>query len=196
MTDLSLMSNVLKRVNEGRSDLNDDIVEGADLNNPDKIYADITRGEYRDYKKNFADFEKEMIKKATTDTSIIDQAKENLRVTPALMQGVAKRNMDRYGVTLTPAQIQAMDSAEIGGRALNTINTMESARISQKEANQALLADLINIGQGVNRASQSQLASAASDAVNRKNAYQNAKAAAHSQNMSLLGGLGMLFMGA
>ena len=190
------MSNLLTSMNTGRSDLNSDIVEGVDLSEPDKIYADITRAEYRDYKKNFADFEKDMIKKATTDTSIIDQAKENLRVTPALMQGVAKRNMERYGVTLTPAQLQAMKTADIGGNTLNTINTMENARISQKEANQALLADLINIGQGVNRASQSQLASAASDSVSRKNAYQAAKAAAHSQNMSLLGGLGMLFMGA
>lgn len=190
MTDNS----VLASINTGRSEAT--AFSEADTRSPDEIYADITRGEYNDYKKNFRAFEERMIKKATTDTSIIDQAKENLEVTPMLMKGVAERNMARYGATLTPAQQKAMEQANISGDTLNNINTLSNAKISQKEANQGLLADLINIGQGVNRSSQSQLASAASSAVSRRNAYQNAKASAHASNMSVLGGIGMLLMGA
>ena len=59
-----------------------------------------------------------------------------------------------------------------------------------REANTALMSDLINIGQGVNRASQSQMGSAAADATARKNAYTQAKAASKAQTYSTIGSLG------
>jgi hypothetical protein len=52
------------------------------------------------------------------------------------------------------------------------------------------MADLINIGQGVNRTSLSQLGSAAADATNRKNAYANARAQSKANTYGAIGSLG------
>jgi glutamate mutase epsilon subunit len=72
---------------------------------------------------------------------------------------------------------------------LGGIQSVNDAKIAQREANTALLADLINIGQGVNRASQQQLGSAAADATARKNAYTQAKAASKANTYSTIGSL-------
>ena len=53
-----------------------------------------------------------------------------------------------------------------------------------------MLSDLINIGQGVNRSSQSQLAGSAQNAVSLKNAYQQAKANSKAQTYGAVASLG------
>jgi len=107
----------------------------------------------------------------------------------ALTQGVASRNAQRYGVALTPAQIQQQELRLQRANTLGGIQSVNDAKIAQREANTALLADLINIGQGVNRASQRQLGSAAADATARKNAYTQAKAASKANTYSTIGSL-------
>tara|TARA_R110002124_G_scaffold448_5_gene2198 strand:- start:787 stop:1392 length:606 start_codon:yes stop_codon:yes gene_type:complete len=159
---------------------------------PDKIYEQMTRQEYLDYVENYRGFEEQLIEKAQTDTSLIDAARTDSQAAAGLMSGVSDRNASRYGVNLTPAQRQER------GRSLNRANTLggvqsiTDARVNQREANQAQLADLINIGQGVNRSSQSQMGSAAANATQRKNAYDTAKANSKAQTYSTLGGLGAM----
>ena len=51
--------------------------------NPDQAYADMTRREYQDYVANYRDFELDLIEKGMTDTSLIDQAREDAPKQPA-----------------------------------------------------------------------------------------------------------------
>jgi hypothetical protein len=156
---------------------------------PDSAYAAITRGEYMDYVNNYSDFEDDLIDKAQNDTSLIDAARTDSAAAAGLMSGVASRNASRYGASLTPAQMQQQARALERGTTLGSAQAIGSARIAQREANTGLMSDLINIGQGVNRASQSQMGSAAADATSRKNAYEQAKAASKAQTYQAVGGL-------
>jgi len=164
-----------------------DLIEVSD---PDKVYADITRGEYEDYVKNYRAFEEEMLEKAQNDTSLIDQAREDSKAATKLSKGIAARSASRYGAQLTPAQLEAQKNALRTANTLGSIQAVADAKIAQKEANQGLLSDLINIGQGVNRSSQNQLGSAAANATARKNAYEQAKAQHKAQTYATIGSLG------
>jgi glutamate mutase epsilon subunit len=165
---------------------------GASLPNvsdPEKAYANLTRQEFLDYVTNYRGFEEQLINKALTDTSLIDQAREDVGIAQTLTQGVANRNAQRYGVALTPAQIQQQQLRLQRANTLGGIQSINDARITQREANTQLLGDLINIGQGVNRSSQQQLGSAAADATQRRNAYTQAKAASKANTYSTIGSL-------
>ena len=54
------------------------------------------------------------------------------------------------------------------------------------------MADLINIGQGLNRTSQNQLGNAAQDQKAREMAYDNARAAHKANTYSTIGSLGAM----
>ena len=161
----------------------------GNVGDPDKVFADITRQEYLDYVKNFRDFEQELIEKATTDTSLIDYAKEDAATSAERTRAISKRNLSRYGAALTPAQQREMERSINRGTTLGGIQGVSDARIAQRDANQKLLGDLINIGQGVNRTSLAQLGSAAQDATARNNAYKQARASHKAQTAQAVGGL-------
>jgi len=160
------------------------------VTDPEQAYASMTRQEYLDYIQNYRGFEEELIQKAQTDTSLIDQAREDVGVAQGLTAGIAERNAQRYGAALTPAQQQQQAAQLQRANTLGGIQSVNDARLAQRESNTALLADLINIGQGVNRSSQQQLGSAAADATQRRNAYTQAKAASKAQTYSTIGSLG------
>ena len=161
----------------------------TDVADPEKAYADLTRREYLDYIQNYRGFEEQLINKARTDRTLIDQARKDVDVASALTQGVASRNVQRYGVALTPDQIQQQGLRLQRANTLGGIQAVNDAKIAQRESNTALLSDLINIGQGVNRASQQQLGSAAGDATARRNAYTQAKAQSKANTYSTIGSL-------
>lgn len=157
---------------------------------PDKAYADITRQEYDDMVKNYRQFELDTIEKAQTDTSLIDQARLDAPMAAAMTKEIQERNLSRYGGQLTGAQQQQLDASLTRGTTLGGIQAVNDARIAQDEANKKLLSDLINIGQGVNRASQSQLATSAQNATQLKNAYTQAKAASKANTINTVASLG------
>lgn len=159
------------------------------VSDPDATYAAITRNDYLDYVKNYREFEEDLLERAQNDTSLIDQARENSTNAQGLMSGIADRNADRYGVNLTPAQRQEQTRGLARANNLGQAQSVNDARIAQKELNQAAIGDLINIGQGVNRSSLGQMQSAAQNATQRKNAYDQAKAASKAQTYSTIGGL-------
>ena len=127
------------------------------VSDPEKTYANITRQEYLDYVSQYRDFEEQMITESQTDTSLIDASRENAQIASGIAQGVSDRNASRYGAALTPAQAQEPRRALERGNTLGSIQSVNDARIAQRELNQNKLADLINIGQGVNRSSLSQM---------------------------------------
>lgn len=160
------------------------------VSDPEQAYANLTRQEYMDYIQNYRGFEEQLLQKAQTDTSLIDQAREDVQVAQGLTAGIAERNAQRYGAALTPAQRQQQQLQLQRANTLGGVQSVNDARIAQREANTQLLSDLINIGQGVNRSSQQQLGSAAADATARQNAYEQAKAASKAQTYSTIGTLG------
>ena len=162
------------------------------VSDPEKTFANITRQEYLDYVSQYRDFEEKMINESQTDTSLIDASRENSQLASGLSQGISDRNASRYGGVLTPAQAQEQKRALERGNTLGSIQSVGDARIAQRELNQNKLADLVNIGQGVNRSSQSQLGSAAANATQRKNAYDSAKAASKAQTIGTVGQLGAM----
>ena len=173
----------------GANNYGDYVSNLPSVSDPDATYAAITRNDYLDYVKNYREFEEELLERAQNDTSLIDQARENSTNAQGLMSGIADRNAGRYGVNLTPAQRQEQTRGLARANNLGQAQSVNDARIAQKELNQAAIGDLINIGQGVNRSSLGQMQSAAQNATQRKNAYDQAKAASKAQTYSTIGGL-------
>jgi len=161
---------------------------------PEQTLANITQAEYANYLRDVRPIELELVEKAKTDTSLIDQAKEDRDNANQLTQGVIDRNAARYGAALTPAQMEQQRRSLARGTTLSGIQGVADARIAQKDANRALMADLINIGQGVNRASLGSLQNAAGAAAQRENSYKNAKASSKAQTYGMLGSLGAAAM--
>lgn len=164
----------------------------APVEDPAAAYAQITRGEYNDFMNNYSEFEQDLINRARTDTSLIDQAREDSAMAGDLTKGIAARNSARYGNSLTPAQQKALRRSIDRGTALGSVQSLSNARIAQNEANTALMSDLINIGQGLNRSSQNQLGNAAQDQKAREMAYDNARSAHKAQTYSTLGTMGAM----
>ena len=160
------------------------------VSDPDKTFADMTRQQYLDFVNNYGQFEEDLINQAQNDTSLIDQAREDVAGAQERARGIAQRNISRYGTALTPAQRQEMERSLGRSNVLGGIQAIQDARLAQRDANQTLLADLINIGQGVNRTSLQQMGSAAADATARKNAYEQAKAQSRANTYGLIGSLG------
>ena len=163
---------------------------GKDGVDPEKTLSNITQADYDNYLRDIQPVELELINKAKTDTSLIDQAKDDRDNSNQLMQGVVDRNASRYGAALTPAQIEEQKRSLQMGTTLGGIQGVNDARVAQKDANRALMADLIDIGQGVNRSSLSSLGNAAGAAAQRESAYKNANAQNKAQTYGMLGTLG------
>ena len=160
-----------------------------EVRDPEAAYAAITRGDYLDYVREYRGFEEGLIDKAQNDTSLIDAAKEDSAAAPDIMRQSAARNVSRYGAQLTPAQLQQQERGLQRQGTLGSIQSVADARIAQTENNQRLLSDLVNIGQGVNRSSLSQLGAEAGNANARKQAYDTAKAQSKAQTYSTVGSL-------
>lgn len=165
------------------------------VKDPEATYAAITRQDYNDYINNFRDFEERLLGQ-TEDQGLINRAREDQKTQNRISQEVQQRNIERYGgAGLSNAQRQQQQRALQRGGQLSMANTSNNSRIQQREINNALLNELIGIGQGVNQSSLSGLGDASGMAAQRAAAYKNAKAQHHS-NMTGLGvaALGM-FLG-
>tara|TARA_R110001632_G_scaffold59834_1_gene145286 strand:- start:327 stop:914 length:588 start_codon:yes stop_codon:yes gene_type:complete len=156
------------------------------VDDPEKAFADITRQDYENYMKDYSGFEQQLID-ARNDTSLVDRAPEDAAKQSQIAQGVQDRNISRYGgAGLSVAQRQQQQAANQRQGQLGLAGGLNTARIAQKDINQSTLADLINIGQGVNRSSLAGMGTASGNAAAKASAYKNAKAQ-HSSNMVGMG---------
>lgn len=167
----------------------------SEVSDPDKTMADVATGQYERYISGYRDFEEALIK-ARNDTSLIDAAREDAPEQARIASEAAARNRSRFGLTQTAVQARETQRAEQRGAATNLAGGLNNARLAQRDANKRLLGDLINIGQGVNRSSLSQLGAAGENAVARKNAYQNAKAQHKAQTWQMVGSAGAMLAAA
>jgi len=157
------------------------------VDDPEKAFADITRQDYEDYIQDYRGFEESLIDKAKNDTSLIDRAPEDAAKQAKIASGIQERNISRYGgAGLSIAQRQEQQRALQRQGQIGLAGGLNTARVAQRDINQTTLADLINIGQGVNRSSLSSMGTASQNAAAKASAYKNAKAA-HTSSMVGLG---------
>lgn len=160
------------------------------VTDPEQTYADITRTDYENYVRDYRDFENRLLD-ARDDTSLVDRAETDAAEQNRIAREIQQRNIERYGgAGLTAVQRQEQAKALSLGGATNQAGMLNNARIAQREINQATLADLINIGQGVNRNALQGLGDASAMAARKESAYRSAKAAHKSQMIGLAGSLG------
>lgn len=165
------------------------------VSDPDKTMADVAQGQYERYISGYRNFEEALIA-ARNDTSLIDAAREDAPEQARIASEAAARNRSRFGLTQTAVQARETQRAEQRGAAINLAGGLNNARLAQRDANKRLLGDLINIGQGVNRSSLSQLGAAGENAVARKNAYQQARAQHKAQTWQMVGSAGAMLAAA
>ncbi len=155
-------------------------------------YAQITRQDYMDYVNNFRDFEERLLS-LRDDDSLRQRAVGDQKTQNRIAQEVQQRNIERYGgAGLSNAQRQAQQRALQRGGQLGVVNTSNNARVQQRQINNALINELIGIGQGVNQSSLSGLGDASAMAAQRAAAYKGAKAQHHGNMV----GLGAALIGA
>lgn len=165
------------------------------VSDPEQTMANISRNQYEWYRQNFDNFEQGLLDRASNDTSLIDNARENAEIGDRVGRDVAARNASRYGVALTGAQKNAQQRGFSLTNALNTTDALNNATLQQTDLNEGLRSGLINIGQGLNAESMSNLSSAAASQSQRENAYENARTNASNQQRSTLtslAGLGIM----
>lgn len=157
------------------------------VKDPEATFASITRQDYMDYMDNFRGFEEKLLG-LTNDDSLRQRASEDQKKQNEIAMQVQQRNAERYGgAGLSNAQRQEQQKAMQRGGQLGLVNTSNNARVQQRQINNALINELIGIGQGVNQSSMAGLGDASAMASQRAAAYSNAKAQHHS-NMVGLGG--------
>jgi len=161
------------------------------VTDPDATMANVAQSQHERYIRNFRGFEEALIA-AKDDTSLIDAARKDAPEQTRIAKEVAERQRSRYGLSQTAVEARETQRASQRGAATNLAGGLNEARLAQRDANTRLLSDLINIGQGVNRSSLSQLGAAGENAVARKNAYQQAKAQHKSQQWGMIGSAGAL----
>jgi hypothetical protein len=177
-----------------RNSQTDSIGSLPQVKDPEATFAQITRQDYMDYINNFRDFEENLLG-LTEDDSLRERAVADQQTQNKIAQEVQQRNIERYGgAGLSNAQRQEQQRTLQRGGQLGVVNTSNNARVQQRQINNALLNELIGIGQGVNQSSLSGLGDASAMAAQRAAAYKNAKAQHHS-NMVGLGGavIGAIF---
>lgn len=157
-----------------------------DVKDPEAAFANLTREQYEDYIKDFDKFETDLIAK-TKDTSIIDQSRKDTERQTQISKEIQQRNRERYGgAGLTNAQKSEQARASQRGGALTYADNVNNAREKQSDVNNALLRELVGVGQGVNANALSGLGNASSLAAQRAAAYKNSKAS-YSNSMVGLG---------
>ncbi len=162
------------------------------VSDPDAALSNLSREQYNNYVANFSSFEDELLTRATTDTSLIDQARLDAPRASKLAGDIASRDANRYGVALSPAQQAEMNRSLKRGGALNYSQTVNDAYLAQDTLNSELAANIIDIGQGVQSTASSNLATSAANQNSLNQAYQNAKTSQRNSTISNAAGLGSL----
>ena len=157
---------------------------------PDAMLAYMTRADAQAYERDYAQFERDMLDRASNDKSLIDDARTDSQMASTLASGVVDRNRSRYGANLTPAQMQQQQQSFKRDTTLGSIQSLQDARLSQRDLNQDMLGKVIDIGQGVYQRSMQGMTAAASNKKALDNAYASGKAQSKANTYSTIGSLG------
>ena len=158
------------------------------VSDPDKAFANVAKDQQEFLIREFRPFEQALIE-SIDDTSLVDAVPQDVEEQARIASEIDERNRSRYGYTRTATEQQEVAREAQRTKSLGLAGGLNNARLAQRERNQNLLAQLVNIGQGLNRGSLGQMGSAAEMAINRRNAFTQAKAQAKAQRWGFLGSL-------
>jgi hypothetical protein len=198
-------SNFLTRAAQRAKELDDEfntsggyMLTGEDrlkqVSDPQKTLAKVTKGEYVDFRKNFGQFERDVVNEAMTDTSLIEDAAQMTPRQFGLAADVQRRNMDRYGGDVTSAQQAQGNRNLITGGILGTSNALNQSAIKQRDLNTDRFYNLIDIGQGVFNSASGSMGQAAKMAADRKAAENAASEQRKAQRTSVAATAAMAFI--
>ena len=160
------------------------------VTDPDKVLADVSTSDYDRFQMDFRPFEQELVNQLNSGRQdLVEAVPDDVAQQQRIAEGISERNRQRFGVEETQAQQRGRIGATQRGAALNLAGGLNNARLAQLDQYRVLLADLINIGQGLNRSSIQNLGTAAENMTARKNQFTQDKAAARNQRISLIGSL-------
>ena len=66
------------------------------VDDPEKVYADMSRQDFDNYLKDYRGFEQKLID-SRNDTSLVDRAPEDIAKQNEIAAGIQQRNISRYG---------------------------------------------------------------------------------------------------
>ena len=157
------------------------------VKDPQKDLASITKGEYIDFRKNFGQFERDVLGEAMTDRSIIDDAAQMTPRQFGLAANVQRRNLSRFGGEVPIAQQAQANRNLIAGGTLGITNALNQSAIRQRDINTDRFFDAINIGQGVFTTATGSIGDAAKMAADRKAEADAASQQRKAQRTALAG---------
>ncbi len=160
----------------------------AEVDDPEQLFADVAqqRDEFvRSYVRPFQDSLIEQL----DSTALVDQAPEDAARQSDIQEGVARRNLSRYGVQETAATRNARNTSNQLTRNLAEADAVNNARLQQRTQNQNLLSQLVNLSLGADRTTLGMLGQASSLQGARESAFTSAQASAKAQRYGFIGSL-------
>lgn len=152
----------------------------------DEELAKLTREDYEQRKELLAKYD-DILFGMEGDTSLVDNAREQIGAIAERGVAQTNRNLDRYGVAKTGAQaIQNERSLALGSARAGT-NIMNNATIAQEELNQGVLGNLVAAGRREQQGAFQGLGSVANMESQRIAQGQQAALARQQQRNQMLG---------
>ena len=152
----------------------------------------ITREQFETYQTTIQPEEDKLLALGTSDTSIIDSAPERAETASRVQEGIARRNLERYGAELTGAQRQEFSRQQQRNRSLTNVSGLNFARRDQAQTNLQRLLTIGNIGVMQQNRGNQMLGIAAGNEASRQSAYKQDQANARAQRASTIGTVAML----
>lgn len=165
----------------------------------DKTAAHVAREEDRRYQDIYRPLNQELMEdlgqNKLIDAAQAEVAKLGPGFTDAKQKARLKRQAGRQGMTLSADAMRKIDDANQFNNAESAVFTLDKARINQRDYDDNLRSELINLGRGISRSGTNMLNEAANSEAARENANSQAKAANDAAKMQLAGtGLGLAAM--
>ena len=157
-----------------------------------EIAAQTTRDQWQHYLDTFGQTEEELIQ-SIGSTEIVDRAKQTVADQTGSAAGTLERTRERYGMQNVPgAQLDQLERQMQLGDAANAAQTINTARLDQRDRNLSVASTMMQQGRGVAAAGMTGLGNAARNESNRNAANAQLKAQRQSQMWSTIGTLGSI----
>ena len=159
-----------------------------EVDDPEQLFADVAqqRDEFvRSYVRPFQD----ALIGQLDSTALVDQAPEDAAQQSDIQEGIARRNLSRYGVEETAATRNARNTSNQLTRNLAEADAVNNARLQQRTQNQNLLGQLVNLSLGADKTALGMLGQASSLQGARESAYTSAVASSKAQRYGFVGSL-------
>jgi len=148
--------------------------------------ANISRDELKNYLDTYGSTEEALL--ADTDSrAMIDNAKSSQVLGQQVSDGMQQRTLSRYGASMTGAQQASQNRMNSLGNAANFTGAVNNSVLAQRDRNLGLKSSLMGMGKEQLNVALGGLSSAAGMEASREAQYQRDKAAAHAQNMQMMG---------